>query len=149
MKAAPAVSCDVAVTEAFEKVSRKPRPKRKPAPRLTLRLTEDEMARLKEAAGHMALSAYARSRLFGPDVTHRKIRLRAPIRHEAALARALGLLGQSDIARNLSVLAQEARSGSLLLDEQTYTQIEHACMQVSEIRCHIVQALGLREGGAP
>ena len=117
----------------------------KVAPRLTLRFTEDELARLKTASSGMTLSAYVRKCLFSNEVSIRKAPSRKPVADQQALARLLGLLGQSGIGQSLARLAEDARSGCLALDESTEAEIRNACVQVQAMRDHLVAALGLIE----
>ena len=123
-----------------------PKPE-KPAPRITLRLTEEELAKLKTLSRGISLSAYIRKCLFGKDAAPRKVRTRVPVKDQQALAQVLGLLGQTRIANNLNQLAHEANCGSLLLDEQTEDEIKIACAHIAWIRVKLIEALGLRSGG--
>ena len=120
--------------------------KSKASPRLSFRLSDEELAELKAKAGKLSISAYVRKRLFGANSTRRNIRKSYSTGNSLALARLLGLLGQSEISSNLKTLAAEARAGSLLLDEQTIGQIDEACRTVSHMRDELVAALDLREG---
>jgi hypothetical protein len=119
--------------------------RKKSAPRITLRLSDDELARLQSAAAGMTLSAYVRDRLFGKTASLRKVRNPSPVKDEQALARVLGLLGQSEMATSLRTLAYEAGCGSMLLDDVTYAKIDTACAHVTSMRHHLVAALGLIE----
>lgn len=113
------------------------------APRVTLRLTDEEMAQLKHLSAGMSVSAYIRKCLFGGDGTPRKIRVRAPVKDQEALGRVLGLLGQSRIANNLNQLAYDANCGTLLLDQQSEDQINEAYTYVRSMRLDLMQALGI------
>lgn len=103
----------------------------------SLRLSKEEREQLSREANGKSLGGYIKSRLFNPT---------RPTRSE--LAKTLGLLGQSNIVRNLEHLAAEARAGSLLLDEQTLLQIEEACAYIAEMRGALIKALGLVDGGS-
>lgn len=124
---------------------RKPRG-RQSTPRITLRLTEEEMDKLKHLSANMTVSAYIRRCLFEKKETARKVRLRAPVKDQEALAKVLGKLGESRIANNLNEMAYEANCGSLLLDEQTYNQIQEAYEHVCSMRLHLLEALGITGG---
>lgn len=113
------------------------------APRVTLRLTDEEMATLKHLSAGMSVSAYIRKCLFGKGAAPRKIRLRAPVQDQEALGRVLGLLGQSRIANNLNQLAHNANCGTLLLDQQSEEQINEAYAKVLSMRADLTQALGI------
>jgi len=121
------------------------KPARKTPPRLTLRFTEDELHQLKSASGNMTLSAYVRKCLFAGGASVRKAASRKPVADQQALARLLGSLGQSGIGQNLARLAQDARSGCLILDEPTEAEIRNACAMVQAMRDDLVAALGLLE----
>ena len=95
----------------------------------------------------MCVSAYVRNCLFGKDASPRKTRLRAPVKDQEALAQVLGLLGQTHFANNLNQIAREANCGSLLMDEQTETELKMACAHVAWMRLKLIEALGLKSGG--
>ncbi len=117
---------------------------KEPTPRITLRLTEDELAKLKNLSCGLSLSAYIRKCLFGKDTAPRKVRARVPVKDQAALAQVLGLLGQTRIANNLNQIAYEANCGSLLMDEETENEIKLACAHIAWIRVKLIEALGLK-----
>ena len=104
------------------------------------------MAKLKHLSAGVTVSAYIRKCLFGKKETPRKIRLKAPVKDQEALAQVLGKLGESRIANNLNQMAYEANCGSLLLDEQTFTQIKEAYEHVCSMRQHLLEALGVTGG---
>lgn len=113
-------------------------------PRITLRLTKEELATLKNLSSGMSLSAYVRKCTFGKDVKPRKRRAHVPVGDQKALAEVLGLLGQTRFANNLNQLAHHANCGSLLMDEQTENEIKVACAHIAWIRLKLVEALGLK-----
>ncbi|MEM9734293.1 MAG: plasmid mobilization relaxosome protein MobC [Pseudomonadota bacterium] len=113
------------------------------SPRVTLRLTVEEHARLTELAHGMTLSAYIRACLFHSDVAPRKRKKREPVKDEKALAELLGLLGQSRIANNLNQLAYQANAGSLLLDDHSLAMITEAYDYVRFMRSQLILALGI------
>lgn len=121
--------------------------KKKSPPRITLRLSEDELAILKNLSNGMSLSAYIRKCIFGKDATPRKVRSRVPVKDQEALAQVLGLLGQTRIANNLNQIAHEANCGSLLMDDYTEIEIKKACAHIAFIRVKLIEALGLKAGG--
>ncbi len=139
----------VSVCKAYKKASRPaPKPKKK-TPRITLRLSEEELGKLKDLSGGMSVSAYVRKCVFGKDASPRKVRLRAPVKDQQALAQVLGLLGQTHFANNLNQIAREANCGSLLMDEQTESDIKLACAHIAWMRLKLIEALGLKNGGKP
>lgn len=119
-------------------------PKRHPSP-ITLRLTDEERAMLKDLAAGMSVSAYIRKCVFGNDTAPRKVRSRVPVKDELALARVLGMLGQSRIANNLNQIAYHANAGSLVVDEQCTKEIHEAYGHVISMRGDLINALGLNE----
>lgn len=131
------------IQSEFQIARRLPKPK-SPAPRITLRLTEAELAKLKIISSGMSLSAYVRKCVFGKDAKPRKMRAHVPIQNHQALAQILGLLGQTRIANNLNQIAHQANCGSLLMDEQTENEIKLACAHIAWIRVKLIEALGLK-----
>ena len=150
MSNALSVSDTISAKDQFHK-SAKPTKKRKlrgrqSTPRITLRLTADEMAKLKHLSANMTVSAYIRKCIFGKKEAPRKKRLKAPVKDHEALAKVLGKLGESRIANNLNQMAYEAHCGSLLLDQQTFNQIQEAYEHVCSMRLHLLDALGIAGG---
>jgi len=94
----------------------------------------------------MSVSAYVRNCLFGQNASPRKVRLRAPVKDSRALAQVLGLLGKTHFANNLNQIAREANCGSLLMDEQTESDIKLACAHIAWMRLKLIEALGLKNG---
>ncbi len=118
--------------------------KGKTASPITLRLTEDERARLLHLSEGSGMSAYIRKCIFGGDVTRRKKRRsHKPVADRAALAKLLGLLGGSRMANNLNQLAFYANSGSLPVDEDTRNKINEAYAHICVMRTELIKALGL------
>lgn len=131
------------INRTFDKTAKPDGSKIKAPSPLTLRLTIEERETLKRQArdSGLSVSAYVRSRVFrksGQRTTH-------PAKDRVELARMLGLLGQSEIADNLNVLADEATSGSLLFDEETQVKIQAAYDHVCFMRECLIAVLGLRE----
>ena len=128
----------------FSEVNKASKQLKKKSPRVTLRFTEEEYAKLVQAADGVSLSAYVRGKLFGENVSLHKTRSRVPVVNQQVLAQILGKLGQSGISDSLTQIAYEARCGSLLLDEQTEQEIKLACAQIAWIRVRLIEALGLK-----
>jgi len=122
---------------------RKPRP----AP-FSLRLNEDERARLADEAKGAPLGAYIKAKaLGGPSLRVRRSGL--PIEDRQALAQALALLGRSRISSNLNQLAHAVNIGSLPVTPETEAELAATLRDVREIRRLLVAALGLEgETGA-
>jgi len=124
-------------------VSKESKPSKSP---ITLRVTNEERDRLKLLAAGMSVSAYIRKCIFAGDAVRRKRQSHMPVKDQAAMARALALLGASRIANNLNQLAHQANIGSLIMDEDACTQIDEAYAHVRLMRDELVSALGLIEG---
>ena len=109
---------------------------------LTLRLTEDERAKLEELAAGMTLSTYVRACVFGQEAKRRKRRAKGTVADKKAAAEALALLGQSRIANNLNQLAYHANIGALEIGDAERVKIDEAYAHALAIRALLVQALG-------
>ncbi len=134
----------ISVKASYKAASSVPHKPKKKEPRITLRLTDDELAKLKNLSSSMSLSAYIRKCLFGAGAAPRKVRSRVPVKDQEALAQVLGLLGQTRIANNLNQIAYEANCGSLLMDEETENEIKMACAHIAWIRVKLIEALGIK-----
>jgi hypothetical protein len=113
-------------------------------PRVTVRLSQDDHARLTDLAGGMALSTYLRAAALGQDLPRRRAAGLA-VQDREAIAQLLGLLGQSRIANNLNQLAHQANIGTLPVDEETKTDIDEAYRLVVSVRATLMRALGMKE----
>ncbi len=118
---------------------------KKSSPRITLRLSEEENARLKHLSQGMTVSAYIRKCVFGDQTTRRKRRSHRPVQDQESLANVLALLGQSRIANNLNQLAHQANMGSLTVEENTLNKLVEAYEHVTAMRNELIRALGLLE----
>lgn len=114
---------------------------KRPAP-FSLRLTEQERAYLIDRANGAPLSSFIKSRLFD-DQPLRARRVGSIIEDREAFARALALLGKSDLAQNVASLARAAEVGALAVDPDTEALLLTACNEVRHIRTMMVTALGL------
>lgn len=112
-------------------------------PRVTLRFSEEDYARLKELADGIALATYIRAQVLSEDLPRRK-RRSTPTEDKQAVAQMLGLLGQSRIANNLNQLAYHANVGSLAMDDVARGQIDEAYEHILFMRNTLMKALGLR-----
>lgn len=130
---------------AVKQTPKRPKAGRKTTPRVTLRLTEDELAKLQGLSAGMSVSVYIRQCLFGKEVAPRKVRGKAPVKDYEALAQVLGLVGQSRMANNLNQLAYHANIGALVMDEATEQEIKEACATIAYIRVKLIEALGLQK----
>ncbi|MEM8539636.1 MAG: hypothetical protein AAGF25_01665 [Pseudomonadota bacterium] len=113
-------------------------------PRVTLRLSVDDHERLKELADGMALSVYIRARALEQELPRKKRRSTTSVADKQAIAKLLGLLGESRIANNLNQLAYHANVGALIMDDESREQITEAYDHVIFLRQTLIQALGLK-----
>ena len=126
-----------------------PASKRKRPSPFTIRLSVEERAILARRAGSQPLGAYIRGRLLGEAQTARKAAPRKQRLDYELLGRILGLLGETDLAKTLCVLAVAAESGSLAVDRDVANKLNTACADVREIRLQLVAALGLKPSRKP
>jgi hypothetical protein len=113
-------------------------------PRVTVRLSEQDYARLQQLADGLSLSVYMRAMALQEALPKRKTASRMSVEDRSALAQVLGLLGQSRIANNLNQLAYQANIGALVLDKDTKAQIDEAYEYVVVMRQTLLKALGKR-----
>ena len=132
--------------EAFSDANVPPqlvRPARKrPAP-FSLRLSEDERARLEAAAGSLSPGAYIKGRLFDglPPVPRQSGASKVD---RALLSKLLGGLGQSRLASNMNQIARAANIGTLPVTPELEADLKEACAHIAYMRRTLMQALGLR-----
>ena len=124
------------------------RHQKKPSRRITLRLTDEEDAKLRQMSEGTTVSAFIRQQVFDEKKTRRPRRSYMPVQDKEAMAKALGLLGQSRIANNLNQLAYHANTGTLLIDEETIAKLNEAYDHVRLIRAELIKGLGLSGKGA-
>lgn len=115
----------------------------------SIRLTRAEREELERRAGKRPVGAFARERLFGHKETDgrraKAKRTRFPTADKTALAQVLGLLGQSNLARNLDTIAEAARIGALPLTPDMLTRIDQACRDIAAMKSALMQSLGIKE----
>ena len=139
----PAVFASVALNSQIKSGKSKPATK---YPRITLRLSEEENALLRDLADGVTVSSYVRECLFGKDTNKRKTRRRhQPVADEQSLACTLAMLGETRIANNLNQLAHKANMGELKMSSSTLAQIEEAYDHIQAMRKDLVKAIGLIE----
>lgn len=128
--------------------SKRPAPKYPPP--FSLRLTFEERARLEREAAGMSLGAYIREKLFGDDASPpRRTRGKFPVKDQAALGKALALLGGSRLPQNLNQLARAVNIGALPVPPDTEAELRDACRAVVEMRAELLRALGKLDEGLP
>ncbi|WP_425061668.1 hypothetical protein [Pyruvatibacter mobilis] len=118
-------------------------------PPFSIRLTQEERARLDVLRGNKSLSAYIREQLFGDDAAPRKRTGNSPVQDTKALGRILGALGQSRLSSNLNQLAKAVNTGSLPVTPETETDLADACRDIAAIRADLLRALGKSPGDGP
>ena len=132
----------VSINRPFAKVARNPRRSRgRGSARITLRLTDEEAARLERMSAGISVSAFVRECVFGDGGSRRRPRDRRPVASETELARALALLGQSRIANNLNQLAHHANTGTLVVDNEVHERIDEAYAHIVALRNALLTAL--------
>lgn len=122
------------------------KPRKKAPPPFSLRLTKDERAKLEAAASGMPLGPFIKAKLFDGNLTPRRTRGQSPVKDHAALARALGLLGNLRLANNLNQLAKAANKGALPLSPEVEDELMATCAAVLAIRMELMKALGYESG---
>ncbi|WP_169195392.1 hypothetical protein [Devosia sp. MC1541] len=118
----------------------------RPAP-FSIRLSEADRARLAMEAAGAPLGAYIKAKILGGIPEGRKRRKVLTIQDREALARALALLGRSDLLRSLQDMARAAEIGALAITPETEAELRDALAAVHDIRLAIIKALGHRTGG--
>lgn len=131
----------------FCKAASGPKPKPPPPPPFSIRFSNQERERLKRDSGKLSMTAHIRQKLFGDDVEPRKLtRKRAqPEIDYVMLGQILGLLGKSELASSLCLLAVAAKSGSLPVSDEVEEEIKTACTHVDDMRVLLIQALGIKD----
>ncbi|WP_424988228.1 plasmid mobilization relaxosome protein MobC [Microbulbifer sp. S227A] len=130
------------VSTVTPSVEAKPKKKSKRAAPLSLRLSDEERETLVQAAGGASLNSYIKSKVFDGEMKPRRMRGQAPVKDHAALARALGLLGNLRLANNLNQLAKAANMGALPLSPEVEQELMATCAAVIAIRAELMKALG-------
>ena len=111
----------------------------------SIRLTDEEKRRLSQLAGGQPLSAFARHRLLGSQVRKRCHSAASPSIEAKAVADALVTLGTSHLSQNLNQLAKAAHLGILPVTPSIGSELQEACVAVSEMRTALLNALGQRQ----
>jgi nitroreductase len=122
-------------------------PKKRPPP-FSIRLSEEDRARLAIEAAGAPLGAYIKEKVLGSVVVGRKRRKGQAIEDREALAQALALLGRSHFSNNLNQIAHAVNIGTLPVTPETESELLAALRAVREIRSLLMAALGHREGAA-
>lgn len=116
----------------------------KPLSPYSIRFTQEERQQLERMAHGISLSEFIRSCLFKENVSIRRTKGRSPVKDEQALARLIGVLGQSRIPNNINQLAKAANTGSLPVNPDTEKRLNEAYNIILWMRRQLIQALGLK-----
>lgn len=133
----------------FDGAAAKPRARKQATHTISLRVTDEEKAKLERDAAGMSRSAYIRERLLGNDAKPRKTRGKHPIKDYEALARVLGLLSRTNLASDLSELDWAIEQGVVTIDAPTALATKMACVDIAAIRAELIVALGLKAKRLP
>ena len=121
---------------AFTEAAR-PKKTKRPAP-FSIRLSEEERARLKKEAGDRPLGAYIRAKLLGKRNTGIDY---------VTLGRILGLLGKSEQISVLYALLLAAEAERVQMSAEDSAVLHATHEDIREIRLILINALGLKSGG--
>lgn len=121
--------------------------KKRPAP-FSLRLSEDERARLAVEAADAPLGTYIRAKLLSGNPLRTR-RSGLPLADRAALAQALALLGRARLSSNLNQLAHAANIGALMVTPEVEAELAACLGEVRELRRLLMAALGFKSEAAP
>jgi hypothetical protein len=142
---------DLAASLAIEgrpaPVSKKPQ-RNRPAP-FSIRLSNDERARLAAEAAGAPLGAYIKAKVLGTSLPIRVRRTGLAVEDRTALAKTLALLGQSRISNNLNQLAHLGNVGALPITPETEGELRATLEEVRDMRHLLLAALGLKPEDAP
>lgn len=108
----------------------------------SMRLTQGQFDTLRQNAGSMPLSTYAKSVLFAEDVQTVRQSPRVIDGDRMLLAKILAQLGQSEIASNLETMAREAEAGNLVVDQVERLCLLRAYAELKKIRELLLASLG-------
>ncbi|WP_395813742.1 hypothetical protein [Devosia sp.] len=122
--------------------------KKRPPP-FSIRLSEEDRARLAVEAAGAPLGSYIKAKLLGTALSERMRRKGLPIQDREAHAQALALLGRSHLSGNLNQLAHAVNIGILPVTPETEAELLGAVRDVRKIRRLLMQALGLKTEAAP
>lgn len=109
----------------------------------SLRLSIEEKARLKAAAGNMALGAYIKARLF--DGLPAVPRQNAPSSYDKQIiGKVLAMLGRSRLSSNMNQIAHAANLGILPLEPELIKGLNAACADIRTMRTCLLRGMGQR-----
>lgn len=114
----------------------------------SLGLYDSGRAQIERDAGSLPMGEYIRRKVLeGSEPPKRKRnprRSHQPTLDHKALARLLGMFGQSEVFRSLLALLLAAQSGALPVDEELTEKLNGACDDISWMRDTLIVALGIK-----
>ena len=120
--------------------------KKRRSPPFSIRLSDDERAKLEASAGGMPIASYVKSVVLADDAPRYRARRKPPVQDQRLIAEVLARLGQTRTASNLNQLARAANRGVLLVDDDLANELRQACVDVAWMRVALIEALGLKSG---
>ncbi len=120
---------------------------KRPTP-FSLRLSEEERARLLAEASGLPLGTFIKAKLLG-DAPLRMRRTGLAVEDRKALGQVLGVLGSSRIANNLNQLAHAANVGALPVSSALEAELMAVLAEVREVRRLLLVALGFKPEDTP
>ena len=123
--------------------------KRKRLAPFSIRLSEEDRARLSYEAAGAPLGAYIKAKVLADAAPLRARRTGHSIEDRKALARIIAILGRSDLFAMLNAMAEAAACGSLLITPDTEAELAGALADVRDMRTLLIEALGLKAERKP
>ncbi|PZU85748.1 MAG: hypothetical protein DI527_20935 [Chelatococcus sp.] len=110
----------------------------------SIRLTEDERARLVAAAGGIPLGSYIKATMLGyaPPIRRRASPL--PKQDKKVLAKALALFARSRVSNNLNQLTKAVNMGTFPVTPETEAELRELLRLVRRLRDLMMDGLGYR-----
>jgi hypothetical protein len=107
----------------------------------SIRLTDEERAKLDALAGDMPMADYVRTRLFDtPSPRHHKMR-RFDV-NQSLLKKLLRELGRQHISSRLHLIMNSIDDGDLEVDDKLELELHYLCSELRHLRRNIRKALG-------
>lgn len=121
---------------------------KRPAP-FSIRLNDEDRARLAHEAAGAPLGQYIKAKLLGGERLERKRRKGLSIQDREALAQALALLGRSRLSTDLNQIAKALDTGIWPITPETEAELFAAIQDVRLMRRLLFSALGYRSEDRP
>ena len=107
----------------------------------SIRLSDEERAKLDALAGDMPMAAYVRTRLFDtPSPRHHKMR-RFDV-NQSLLKKLVRELGRQHISSRLHRIINAIDDGDLEVDDKLELELSYLCSELRHLRRNIRKALG-------